>query len=1335
MSPVERTSGQVGAAVLVPTKGNRLSAFDRLMKGTAGHDAQPKGTKRKVILAKAAKTIQRALSAGRENLVDLTSPPAAKQARPGAAKETSPEAAKRAPAAPPAAGRAPEAAEGAAPATARAPAPAPNPTPTPNPNPNPAPAPAVTPPPADAGLAVGALVDVAPRSWAGMNRPGGTARVTAVHADSVDVKYVLGATTDSRVPLRFVTKSAIAVDGDERTSLRDRSALRKRQAAAASEAAEAASGARGQAVKKAPIFGRPKAIKAGMSLKKKVRGEGKRPVMSLKKSGLGGPAPGKKDVFFMNKEERQAERNALAIARYRENRALSKETTKSFFRNKTANPFFHKRTCAEKAPDSDLCDLSAPPPEEKTWTLLNFPTDAARPPAGPAGPAPAPFGAPRRRPSAAAPRAAADEQRDLSALLSPPLSPVVDAEAAALELLAEEQARVPKPLPFEAHALAEAVLRAGSGAAVDLSAEGGPEAAPHALWTERHAPRRAADVCGNAGVASELAEWLAQWQGRRNEGERPSGRKRKGAPWAEEASSEEDYLSSGSESEAEPSSGRNVLMLVGPPGGGKTAMVFACLAELGMGVIEVNAGMDRSGAAMRKWLLEATQSFRLSAAEAAVTAILVEEADVAFEGVDTGFLPALKDLARATKAPIVLTANRERRDILDALRPVVKRVPRPSAPHLAAALRRVAALEGRGLTPEAALSVSKIFDGDIRRATLFLQAALSAPRGPSGARPPPLELCSLSAASDFLHAALPPAPADRAPEPAPAPEVHGVEQSGGAVAGGAVVRIRGRGFARARAGAGGAAAFCGVAVRFGAARSASVRVLGDALIEAEAPRLADANPRLWGELRRVGGASAAMARFGGVVALEVVVGGAPAAAAGVGAPVFTYDLPKDVQAPKKYLGAARRRRKKGAAPAPASAPAAAAAAEEEEDEEAPMAVQRASPAKRGRKLRRVIDDDDSDFEDDAANPPPPPPPEEEAGLTEAEAGPGSDAEGAAPPADADVPAPSGADDIGRAVAQRELGEGLLAGTVVGFRVAAASELLRGDDADFADESGAEDAPVGAWTVRFRDGLEDDFGADDLHAMLQRHAKEEKAAALKYPEAPPPPPRVCAQYDASLSPAAPPAAPAGALEQGARALEGLARLVETISACDAIANAAPQTAGMGAAYVGLRATLARRPGALRGLEGLDDAEDGGCFDWPARRDLAALPSLLQASAWQECRRRRNGAAEAPFRGLRGSLAPLALREGAARGAAVLEGALEAREALRVGARPPVCGLSAAAAVDLLPGLRGLAKVSAMDEARQAASGRKRRSRALPYLIKRSIVQDEAQIAALGGVFDG
>ncbi len=97
-------------------------------------------------------------------------------------------------------------------------------------------------------ITVGRLVEVASRTWPGINKPGGVARVVQVHFDHdsndenqtqanarqpthVNVRYMVGSSREKRVPIEYVKlapqyeSTTVATSNNNNTSLRDRSML------------------------------------------------------------------------------------------------------------------------------------------------------------------------------------------------------------------------------------------------------------------------------------------------------------------------------------------------------------------------------------------------------------------------------------------------------------------------------------------------------------------------------------------------------------------------------------------------------------------------------------------------------------------------------------------------------------------------------------------------------------------------------------------------------------------------------------------------------------------------------------------------------------------------------------------------------------------------------------------------------------------------------------------------------------------------------------------------------------------------------------------------------
>jgi hypothetical protein len=124
----------------------------------------------------------------------------------------------------------------------------------------------------------------------------------------------------------------------------------------------------------------------------------------------------------------------------------------------------------------------------------------------------------------------------------------------------------------------------------------------------------------------------------------------------------------------------SVLVLSGSSGAGKTGAVYACATQLGIRVIEIDAGQPRSGAVIRKLVSEATQSGTQD-----LSLLLFDEADLVFEE-DSGFHAAVCDLAKSSKSPIVLTTETPL-TFPKTISPVVIEFSRPSMEDAEEALR------------------------------------------------------------------------------------------------------------------------------------------------------------------------------------------------------------------------------------------------------------------------------------------------------------------------------------------------------------------------------------------------------------------------------------------------------------------------------------------------------------------------------------------------------------------------------------------------------------------------------------------------------------------------
>lgn len=214
----------------------------------------------------------------------------------------------------------------------------------------------------------------------------------------------------------------------------------------------------------------------------------------------------------------------------------------------------------------------------------------------------------------------------------------------------------------------------------------------HELWTDCYAPHASGEVVGDKGSVSILLNWLKEWK----------------EVCVGKCLSLNESLSSSILSEEEPFHSLSPVMIVsGPTGAGKTACVYACAAELGYRVLEINTTHSRNRQNIISLLREATLSHQVAlkgktvgmrephlpappppkkgilsffSSKAPVQSkplkqeltpreeekvltlettslVLIEEVDLLFEDEVRGFWIGLYDILSTTKRPVILTTN------------------------------------------------------------------------------------------------------------------------------------------------------------------------------------------------------------------------------------------------------------------------------------------------------------------------------------------------------------------------------------------------------------------------------------------------------------------------------------------------------------------------------------------------------------------------------------------------------------------------------------------------------------------------------------------------------
>jgi replication factor C large subunit len=239
-----------------------------------------------------------------------------------------------------------------------------------------------------------------------------------------------------------------------------------------------------------------------------------------------------------------------------------------------------------------------------------------------------------------------------------------------------------------------------------------PPAQSSLAWTEKYRPKSLDEVVGNGRAVAELRRWAGDWE---------HGHARKKA-----------------------------VILAGAPGTGKTSAAHALAADMGWGVLELNASDARNYSAIKRVAFSGavhdtfsdTGEF-ISARSGGRKLIILDEADQLHEAAekgsdgrdigDRGGKRAIVETVARTRQPVVLIVNdrygltREGGEALKDMCLMIK-FDRLRRDVIRVALRRICELEGVSWTPEALDELSARAGGDLRAAVNDLQS-LSAGTG------------------------------------------------------------------------------------------------------------------------------------------------------------------------------------------------------------------------------------------------------------------------------------------------------------------------------------------------------------------------------------------------------------------------------------------------------------------------------------------------------------------------------------------------------------------------------------------------------------------------------
>jgi replication factor C large subunit len=176
------------------------------------------------------------------------------------------------------------------------------------------------------------------------------------------------------------------------------------------------------------------------------------------------------------------------------------------------------------------------------------------------------------------------------------------------------------------------------------------------------------------------------------------------------------------------------VVLIGPPGVGKTSSALALANDMGWDAVEMNASDQRTGRDIEDIALRGAvfntftpEGEYLRAAEGGRKLIILDEADNLFGNQDRQAVPAIVKTVRETKQPMILIVN----DFygLTKKNPAIKTLTKqitfkkPQAASVSRMLRSVAEKEGITVSPEVISDLAANAKGDMRAAVRDFQAS------------------------------------------------------------------------------------------------------------------------------------------------------------------------------------------------------------------------------------------------------------------------------------------------------------------------------------------------------------------------------------------------------------------------------------------------------------------------------------------------------------------------------------------------------------------------------------------------------------------------------------
>ncbi len=191
------------------------------------------------------------------------------------------------------------------------------------------------------------------------------------------------------------------------------------------------------------------------------------------------------------------------------------------------------------------------------------------------------------------------------------------------------------------------------------------------MWSEKYRPQIISDMVGNEEARAAIIEWFVKWK-----------------------------------------KGTKPLLLVGPPGIGKTTIAYLVAKQFGYDMIGLNASDVRSKSRINEILMPVLGNVSVLG----IPMIFVDEVDGIHGRGDYGGASALVDILKEPTVPIVLAANNDASDKMKSIKKVVKIIYFKKIPPrlLRVYLENILKKQSAKLSPGALIKVIDKSKGDIR---------------------------------------------------------------------------------------------------------------------------------------------------------------------------------------------------------------------------------------------------------------------------------------------------------------------------------------------------------------------------------------------------------------------------------------------------------------------------------------------------------------------------------------------------------------------------------------------------------------------------------------------